>query len=188
MLKNPNSPTSLLGVSLDTQNVISELVCLVITLTLKNYTQTFRILMVTSTEIQIIQKTSFFTIFAVNFLLLFNFRGNITSDEQKNIKDIKDPSSIQIIFRYLVDGLGACAHILHGNQRPRPTIFDFQEAGVAVGHVVGPANWVVVGRTYLLAASEEKAGDAPLHRHHEDVFPEMKIKLNSLCVGHFVTV
>lgn len=92
--------------------------------------------------------------------------------------------SIKIVLRYVVDGLSARAHVFHGDQRPRPTIFDFQEAGVAVGHVVRATNWVVVGRAYLLTASEEKAGDASFHRYHKDVLPaiedeEFNIQFNS---------
>lgn len=81
---------------------------------------------------------------------------------------------IQVVLGHFVDGFGAGAHLFQLDQRPRPTIFDFQETGVAVGHAVSTANRVVVGGADLLTTLEQEPGDAPFHRYHKYVFPAIK--------------
>lgn len=61
--------------------------------------------------------------------------------------------------------------VLFRNQTSTAAVLDFQETFVAVGLAVGAANRIVVGRADLLAATEQEALYASLHRNHVDVFP-----------------
>lgn len=56
----------------------------------------------------------------------------------------------------------------------RSARFYFQEAHVAVGHVVRAAHRIVDGRTNLLTTSEHKTGYTSLHWHYVNMFAGKK--------------
>lgn len=94
------------------------------------------------------------------------------SSEETRFRLFASRSSVQIVLRNLVDWLGACAHVLHVDQRSGSAMLDFQETHVAVTLPVRSTDGIVVGRTDLLAALEHESHQASLHRDHVDMLAE----------------
>lgn len=75
--------------------------------------------------------------------------------------------------------------VLLRDETPATTVFDLQEAFVAVRHAVGAANRVVIRRTDLLAAAKQETLDTPLHRYHVYMFPGINgVRFFPLCLKY----
>lgn len=75
----------------------------------------------------------------------------------KNLIHRSNSRSVQVVLGNFVDWLCAGSHVLHGDLVPGSAALYFEEAGVAVGHVVGPADRVVVGGADLRTAPKHEA-------------------------------